>query len=118
MRIVILADELTYRELVVENSSHTITRVNELNEFNTTTADAFIDLQFHGDSSRINFLKKLQATILVNSVPFTLKDIGSEFIRFNGWSTFLNKPLIEAACKVELKEKANTVFNALNKKVE
>lgn len=118
MQIVILADELCYHELIVENSSHTITRVNELNDFNNIKADAFIDLQFNGDSSRIDFLNKLPAHIIINSVPFTLKETGENFIRINGWSTFLNKPVIEAAGKVELQEKAKEIFHALNKTIE
>src|SRR5690606_6989474 len=117
MRIVILADELSYHELVVENSSYTI-RVNELNDFNEKNADAFIDLQFDGDSSRIDFLNKLPAPIIVNSVPYTLKETGENFIRINGWSTFLNKPVIEAAGKVEFQEKTNEIFHALNKTIE
>ena len=118
MRIVILADELSYRELIPGETLHTITRVNALNEFENMQADAFIDLQFDGHASRIDFLKKLSATVLINSVPFTIKEMGTGFTRFNGWSTFLNKPVVEVFCQDEMKEKANAVFNAINKKVE
>ena len=118
MRIVILADELSYRELIPGETLHTITRVNALNEFENMQSDAFIDLQFDGHASRIVFLKKLSATVLINSVPFTIKEMGAGFTRFNGWSTFLNKPIVDAFCQDEMKEKASDVFNAINKKLE
>ena len=55
---------------------------------------------------------------MINDVSFPLKEIGAPFIRFNGWSTFLDKPVIEASCMDDLKETATGIFKALDKKVE
>src|SRR5690606_20219494 len=91
---------------------------NELEEFNLINADAYIDMLFEFETSRVELLKTLSGPVLINDVSFTLKEIEAPFIRFNGWPTFLDKPVIEASCTGDLKEAATTIFEVLNKKVE
>ena len=83
-------------------------------------ADCYIDLLFNFDESRINKLKKLQpALIIVNSINVTLNDLPENFIRINGWPTFLRRPLVETSCRNnDLKTKAEIIFASFNKSVE
>lgn len=93
---------------------------------NIKEADCYIDLLFNNDADRINKLKKLSAgsggqpaLIIVNSVIGTLKELPENFIRINGWPTFLKRPLIEASCNNnDLKIKAEKIFASFNKSVE
>jgi 3-hydroxybutyryl-CoA dehydrogenase len=82
--------------------------------------DCYIDLLFNNDADRINKLKKLQPSlIIVNSVIATLKELPENFIRINGWPTFLKRQLVEASCNNnDLKIKAEKIFVSCNKSVE
>jgi 3-hydroxybutyryl-CoA dehydrogenase len=82
--------------------------------------DACIDLLFENTAERIGWLNNLQAPlIIINSVITTLKNIQQDFIRINGWHTFLKRQMMEAATNnTLLKEKAETLFLSLGKKTE
>ncbi len=88
--------------------------------------DACIDLLFEDNAERIEWLKNVftatsgqSPLIIINSVITTLKDIKQNFIRINGWNTFLKRPVIEAAGNNSLlKEKAEEFFLNLNRKTE
>ena len=108
MHIVMLESESGTKEWNIESSLHKLTRVNELEEFNLINADAYIDMLFEFETSRVELLKTLSGPVLINDVSFTLKEIEAPFIRFNGWPTFLDKPVIEASCTVHLKEAATS----------
>lgn len=118
MHIAMLGSESVTKEWNIENSLHKLTRVNELEEFTQINADAYIDMLFEFETNRVELLKTLSVPVLINDVSFTLKEIEADFIRFNGWSTFLDKPVIESSCTDDLKEIATDIFVALNKKVE
>ncbi len=82
-------------------------------------ADACIDLLFDDTKERIKKLKQLQAPIIIiNSVIQPLNQSNADFIRINGWNTFLKRPVLEASCHDNLKEKAGLVFSFFNKKAE
>lgn len=118
MHIVMLGPESVTKEWNIDNSLHILTRINKPEEFTQIHADAYIDMLFEFDTNRLELLKTLSVPVLINDVSFTLKVIEADFIRFNGWSTFLDKPVIEASCTDDLKESATDIFEALNKKVE
>ena len=118
MHIVILGSESVTKEWNVDTSLHKLTRVNELEDITQIKADAYIDMLFEFQTNRIEMLKTLPAPVLINDVSFSLKEIGAPFTRFNGWATFLDKPIIEASCMADLKESATSIFKVLNKKVE
>jgi 3-hydroxybutyryl-CoA dehydrogenase len=82
--------------------------------------DACIDLLFENTAERIGWLNNLQAPlIIINSVITTLKNIQQDFIRINGWHTFLNRQMMEAASNnTLLKEKTEKLFLSLGKKTE
>ncbi len=83
-----------------------------------SAADAYIDLLFTPDS--INEWKKMEAgVVIVNSVGRSLKSFGGNFIRINGWPSFLKRPVVEAACLDEsLKLKGEQIFKCFNKTTE
>lgn len=81
--------------------------------------DGCIDLLFENTKERKEWLKQLPAPIIINSVITTLDEIKEDFVRINGWPTFLKRPLAEAACKNDLvKQKAELVFSQLERKIE
>lgn len=60
--------------------------------------DACIDLNFDSTPARIDWLNQLQSPLVViNSVITTVQQLQADFIRINGWTTFLQRPIIEAA---------------------
>jgi 3-hydroxybutyryl-CoA dehydrogenase len=81
--------------------------------------DVYIDLLFENNTDRVNKLQKLKTgLVLVNSVVQTLDKLPG-FIRFNGWSSFLKRPIVEAAATNEkVQTKASAIFSLFNKKVE
>jgi 3-hydroxybutyryl-CoA dehydrogenase len=85
-----------------------------------TGTDACIDLLFDGTGERIRLLSQLQTqTIIINAVVNPLNESTRDFIRINGWNTFLKRSVIEASAKDgPLKEKAEQVFSSLGKKTE
>ncbi len=118
MHIVMLGSESLTKDWTIETSLHKLTRVYDPLEFTQINADVYIDLLFEFDANRVALLKTLMAPVMINDVSFPLKEIGEPFIRFNGWSTFLDKPVIEASCMDDLKDTATSIFKTLDKKVE
>jgi len=60
--------------------------------------DACIDLLFENTTERIAWLKNLQAPlIIINSVLIPLNQVNEDFVRVNGWTTFLKRPVVEAS---------------------
>ncbi|MBA2500049.1 MAG: hypothetical protein H0V30_10015 [Chitinophagaceae bacterium] len=116
MHIVMLGSESVKKEWTIDTRLHKLTRVSEPGEFSQIKADVYIDMLFEFESNRVGLLKTLSAPVMINDVSFPIKDIGTQFIRFNGWSTFLDKPVIEASCMDDLKEKATGIFKVLDKK--
>lgn len=82
--------------------------------------DACIDLLFENESQRIQQLKNLKADLIfIHSVITTGTALPENFIRINGWPTFLKRSIIEASVKNEkLKPKAEEVFSFFQKKLE
>lgn len=82
--------------------------------------DACIDLLFENDPSRIQWLRELNTSlVIINSVVTSLGEIQENFIRINGWNTFLRRPLIEAAGTDDtLKTKATDLFLSLGRQTE
>jgi 3-hydroxybutyryl-CoA dehydrogenase len=61
-------------------------------------ADAYIDLDFINEPGRVDILSRLlPGLVLVNAVVSTLEEIGSPFVRINGWPGFLERSIHELA---------------------
>jgi 3-hydroxybutyryl-CoA dehydrogenase len=121
--IVVLANENLKMELlaqgITENiTAHWITESKELPYYKD--ADGCIDLLFQNDSEKIKLLQQLQPKpILINAVIPVLNQLPGGFIRFNGWNSFLKRPVVEAAVIDEkMKLKAEEIFSLFNKKIE
>ncbi len=84
------------------------------------TPAACIDLLFENNKERIDWLKQLPVSlIIINAVVTTLKEIKENFIRINGWPTFLKRPVIEATGENDLlKQKSEELFFQLGRKTE
>ncbi len=87
----------------------------------TPDADAVIDLLFDtNEDERLQWLKGLhKKIIIINYVNGPIKNEPSQIIKLNGWPGFLSRPVAEVSCSDEkIKEKAEKVFMAFNKKTE
>lgn len=77
-------------------------------------ADAVIDLDFSFSEERIEALRSLiPRTIMVNSVLNTLDELDAMFIRFNGWTGFINAGVTEVAFHKNNKNQAEELFAVL-----
>jgi 3-hydroxybutyryl-CoA dehydrogenase len=122
MRIILLADKEQKEEFVPPDSdiraemiwSDQIASIQQ-----DLNADACIDLLFNDTQERIENLKRLQSKIIIiNSVLTPLQNLDSNLIRINGWTTFLQRSIIEASARESLRVKAEPVFSSINKTVE
>lgn len=123
MKIAVLGNTNLKEELLrqgIKNGAELLwaNNISELSDYKN--ADAYIDLLFENDAVRIQQLKNLQSEIIiVNSVIIAAIAFPANFIRINGWSTFLQRSSIEASCKNEkLKTKTEEIFSCFNKKIE
>ena len=123
MVIVVLANESLKMELLAQGMSegvgiHWITEPGAL--LHHEDADAYIDLLFQNDAERIKLLQQVQPKpILINAIIPTLGQLPADFIRFNGWNTFVKRPVVEAAgIDEKTKAKAEEIFSLFNKKME
>lgn len=123
MNVLVLANEEQQEELLALPVND-VTRIQWIR----TTADhradqsfdACIDLLFDNNRERIDWLKHLQLPlIVVNSVDMPLREIQEDFIRINGWNTFLKRIVMEASGgPVSLKTRAEELFGRLGRKTE
>ncbi len=120
MKIVVISDEALKTELLEQGVNSTLETVWLSQPEKITGATCYIDLLFDDTDERISILKEISPGLtIVNSVNKTCNNLPENFIRINGWSTFLNRPLIEAACiNADLKAEAETVFSFFNKSIE
>jgi len=122
MQLAVLADEILKEELLHNGTTSEveITWVDNVDEFpNHRNSDGYIDLLFDNTEKRIELLKNFSQPVIINSVINTLQEINAPFIRINAWPGFLKRAAVEASYKSKiLKEKAERIFNGLNKKME
>jgi 3-hydroxybutyryl-CoA dehydrogenase len=122
MQVVVLTNDELKEELLVQGLKETLTvkwikNPDEFHQF--SDAGAYIDLLFDYNTERIELLKKLPSKpVLINAVNGTLKDLPENFIRINGWATFLKRPLVEAAASEKIREDAEKIMDPLSKKIE
>lgn len=100
MTVAILADELLRQELLAKKLPEGITVVwaDSMRALTIADADVYVDLLFEPDVERTQHLKRLlPKPVIVNSVSYTTKKIGADFIRINAWPGLLQRPVIEVA---------------------
>jgi 3-hydroxybutyryl-CoA dehydrogenase len=120
MKIAVIADNDSGAELSAQGLKEDV-KVQWLKEIILSPGtDIYIDLSFTHNSARIEELKKLQpALIIVHSVTMPLTELPQQFIRINGWPTFLNRSIIEASGNdIKNKAIAEAAFTCFNKTTE
>jgi 3-hydroxybutyryl-CoA dehydrogenase len=121
MQIIVLTNEALKEELLkngVEPSLDCI-YVDSLDDLlQHANADGFIDLLFEPTIERVNALKTLlPKPVIINSVTHTLSILSADFIRINGWPTFLASGLLEGAASESQKIKGEEILMQFHKKV-
>ena len=110
MQVVIIADDRLKEELLAFPMSNDLELnwVHKPGDLNIDiSTDACIDLLFENNPERIQWLQQLHTSlVIINSVITPLETINEDFIRINGWPTFLRRPIIESAGKKEAKQKS------------
>jgi 3-hydroxybutyryl-CoA dehydrogenase len=82
-------------------------------------ATVFIDLLFDDSPQRAEEWAAItNAPVIVNDVVGIKEELPPNFIRINGWPTFLERAVIEASGPLSLKQKAAEVFEAFNRTTE
>ena len=122
MKIVVLGSESILSELFSNAPSTGVEKIHVKTVEEVLlypAADAFFDLNFDNSTSRKELLNKISTPVFVNSVIHPLSASHNSFIRINGWSTFLNRSIMEASCTDELmKRTAREISGALNKTID
>jgi len=126
MKIAVITDDTLKEEWMARGMQDAVL-VEWLSEpIAVENAECYMDLLFHPDTVRINKLQKLSAgssgqpaVIIVNSVIVTGNNLPENFIRINGWPTFLKRTVVESSCSNDdLKTRVEKIFEAFNKKTE
>lgn len=119
MQLVVLATNEQKTELAVPPIDGVTWIENEDELSNHSSADLFVDLTYSNTLQRNALLAQLHpATVVVNAVVDTLLETDASFVRINGWPTFLNSQVLEAACNnPERKAIAEEGFKLLNRQL-
>ena len=120
MKIAVITDDVLKEEWLSRGMPGTVL-IEWLSEpIAVEDTDCYIDLLFHPDAERINKLQKLQPSIIiVNSVIETLNNLPENFIRINGWTTFLKRAIVESSCNSkDLKLRSEKIFFQFNRTAE
>src|SRR5690349_13097042 len=107
MTVAILADELLKQELLAKKLPEAITVVwaDSVRSLTIADADVYVDLLFVPDVERTQHLKRLlPKPVIVNSVSYTTKKTGADFIRINAWPGMLQRSVIEVALPSTINE--------------
>lgn len=120
MKVAVICDDPLKEELLAQGLRDGVEFVWVTGSAPDEGVTACIDLHFDNSTARFEMLKNTNAEIvLINSVTGTSMDLPGNFIRFNGWRTFLKGSCIEAAGLDDTaKELAEKVFGCFNKKIE
>jgi 3-hydroxybutyryl-CoA dehydrogenase len=122
MKITVITDDSLKEELLAHGLKDSVD-IEWANDINTISKNAgvYIDLLFDTDrEKRKETLCQLPADlVIVNDVTETGENLPVNFIRINGWPTFLKRAITEASCNNEaIKEKAERTLSYFNKKIE
>ena len=83
------------------------------------STDIYIDLQFDLSPTGFEQLKLISSPVfIVNAVENTLEQLPENFVRINGWNSFLKNEMREAAALEKYKAVTEKTFSFFNKKME
>ncbi|HWR32794.1 MAG TPA: 3-hydroxyacyl-CoA dehydrogenase family protein [Chitinophagaceae bacterium] len=120
MKITVIADDALKEELLTKGLDDSV-YVQWLNEpLAVNGINCCIDLLFINSEQRIEALKESSAgIIIINAVSSCLGGLPENFVRINGWPTFLKRKLVEASGRNdEMKHTCEKIFSAFGKKTE
>ena len=123
MQILVIANDELKKELLAQPINENI-QIHWTNDPGNYTSSkntmACVDLLFENNPDRITWLQQLNLPlIIINSVIAPLNEIHEDFVRINGWNTFLRRTITEATCKNEkLKKKVEELFALLGRTME
>lgn len=120
MKIAVITNNALKDELLAQGLQES-EEVQWLNEPQIISGmDFYIDLLFSPTEERLKILQRLSpAVVIVNAVSTELSELPENFVRINGWPTFLKRTIMEASCRDEkIKEIAENLFACFNKKTE
>ena len=122
MKIVVVTNDGLKEELLAQGLKGSV-EIEWLSDINTITgaADVYIDLLFDRNrNERKKLLDKLNAgVVIINDVIETTENLSRNFVRINGWPTFLKRKIAEASANNEgIKSKAEQALDCFNKKIE
>lgn len=122
MQIVVHSDETLKAELLKQGveEGHDIQWIHHATAFKQfPSAHAWVDLLFESSVERIQLLSGLsKGTVIISSVVQTLQEMKLNFVRINGWKTFLSSPLLEAAGDKSLQARSEMILSVFHKHVK
>lgn len=119
MKVAVICNEDLKQELLAQGEPEGLELLwgNTLHSVNET--DACIDLLFQPTPERIRELQSLPVPLIIaNAVTDTRAALPENFVRINGWKTFLKRPVIEAAAAGHQQALTEKLFAGFHKKVE
>jgi 3-hydroxybutyryl-CoA dehydrogenase len=120
MKIGVITDQVLKEELLAQGLATTADIVWMDKPAISEGVHHYIDLLYNpDDKNNYTFNNYKSGIVIVNDVINTLKEQPVNFVRINGWPTFLKRPIVEAANRDEtMKSFAESIFSVFNKKVE
>jgi 3-hydroxybutyryl-CoA dehydrogenase len=119
MQIVVCGNESQRNELYGVGSAEPETAVwvfEKVDLLHYQTADVVVDLLYENTRANNALLRQIHGLKIINSVVDTLAETNTDFVRINGWNTFLKNNIIEASCHhADLKKLAEGVFSRFGK---
>ena len=118
MKIAVITDHSGKEELMAQGLLENV-QVEWLDEPVTLNGtDGYIDLLFNPGKERVDLLRGFSpAIVIINSVTTGLDGLPENFIRINGWPTFLKRAVVEASGQnAEIKKRAENIFACFSKK--
>jgi 3-hydroxybutyryl-CoA dehydrogenase len=120
MKIVVIASESLKDELLAtavagQPAIVWLTAITELSAH--PDAAILIDLLFEEEPGHAAVLKQAETQpVIISSVCNTLNGLPGNFIRINGWPTFLKRDIVEAAGNENQRKQVEAVFSLFGKK--
>lgn len=120
MKIAVITDEKLKEELLAGNLQEGVELLWLTDPLAVPGADAYIDLLFSDDPERKKFLMTLPGVpVFINATQSELKDLPGNFIRLNGWNSFLQRSIMEVSCNNEaIRPAAEQIIAGLGRTAE
>ena len=120
MQVTIISNEELKKEWLSHGSREEVD-ISWLDEIHSLpdSPGVLVDLLFTFNEERIKTLRHSDAElVMINSVEYTLSETSNDFVRINGWNSFLGSSIIEASGDNEIsKTEAEKLLAFFNKSI-